>query len=167
VSNYFLKAIGVEVGAGDVRGAFDAAYDAADAQETRQRLEGLTKALPVARIQPPAIEEERARWHTDRQAMMAKIGRQRREIRNMNRALREAQAARWAAVQSGNQGWKAYHDAHVSAVRAATPWRILGEWYRYRSGQTYPCVRGWRYLAWLRPWQIRRAIARRPRPCAS
>jgi hypothetical protein len=38
----------------DHRAAFDAAFDAADAQETRQRLEGLTKALPVARIQPQA-----------------------------------------------------------------------------------------------------------------
>lgn len=36
----------------DPRAAFDAAYDAADKAETLQRLDGLTKALPVAAIVP-------------------------------------------------------------------------------------------------------------------
>lgn len=46
-----LRAVGVEVNDGQsVRGAFDAAYAAADKAETLQRLDGLTKALPVAAI---------------------------------------------------------------------------------------------------------------------
>ena len=47
-----LQAVGVDVSPlrTDVRGAFDAAYDAADAQETRQRLDGLTRARAVAPI---------------------------------------------------------------------------------------------------------------------
>lgn len=44
-----LDAVGVPAGA-DVRGKFDAAFDAADAQETRQRLEGLTRARAVVPI---------------------------------------------------------------------------------------------------------------------
>lgn len=36
----------------DPRAAFDAAFDAVDKAETLQRLDGLTKALPVAAIVP-------------------------------------------------------------------------------------------------------------------
>lgn len=161
-----LQAIGIDVADGKaVRGAFDAAWDAADKAETLQRLDGLTKALPVAAITPQT--DDRERWLADRRALMDKIKRQRRELRNMNRSLRSEVAARWAAVGEANRVYKALHAAHVAAVRRATPMQIIRDWYHYRSGQMHPCAGGWRYLAWTNRWRVRwnRAMLKRRQRC--